>query len=220
VAAGATELVGLGAVLGSKAKAGPEPIVISFAPGSTVIDSEARKKLDVLLDQARRDRNMQLTIRQELGGADVTIASQRANPPPEDVAAMAQQLRLRKLELAAQRAQLAGQAQAQLASLPAAQAQPTLDRLRAIDVESAQVERSMDQLYDLMRPGADRQASRRTRAAALQLGSERMDAVAAVLRAPDLSNAADRVKTVNSQFNPTEAETGGTVVITPIVKKR
>jgi hypothetical protein len=160
-----------------------------------------------------------LTIRHELGGGDVVIAYARANPPAADVAAMAQQLRQRKFALAAERAQLAGQARAQLASLPPPQAQQSLARLRAIDIESAEVERALDQLYDLMRPGADRQATRRTRAAALQMGTERLDAVATMLRPADLPNAKDRVKTVGAQFSPSEADTGGTIVITPIVKK-
>jgi hypothetical protein len=71
---GLTEMVGLGGMFRKKDKGGPEPVVISFAPGSTTLEADAQAKLAALIELARRDQNMQLTIHHELGGADVAIA--------------------------------------------------------------------------------------------------------------------------------------------------
>jgi hypothetical protein len=218
-ASGVTDMVGLGSLLGAKkAKQGPEPVVITFAPGSTTITPDAQAKLAALLELARRDKNMSLTIHHELGGGDVTVASARANPTLDDAAAMAGQLRARKLELANQRAQLAGRVRAQVAWQPAAQSEGAVEQLRALDRQIAQTEQSLDQLYDLMQPGADRQATRRTRAAGLQIAQDRISQVTSLLQAKDLPNAAERVHAAAAQFNPTEGDEGGRIVVAPVTK--
>jgi hypothetical protein len=217
-ATGLTEMVGLGGLLGKKDKGGPDPVEIRFAPGSTTIDPDAQARLSALVQLARRDQNMQLTIHHELGGGDVAIAEQRANPPVEDATAMAARLRTRKIELANARAQLAGRVRAQIAWLPPAQGQAAIEELRGLDRQIAQTEQSLDQLYDLMRPGADRQAARRTRAAGIQIGQDRVSAVSSLLQPKDLPGAADRVHAAGAQFNPTEGGDGGRIIVTAVTK--
>ena len=71
---------------------------------------------------------------------------------------MAYQLRQRKTELLKARPLAAGAARSQLAlSLPDAST-ASLEKLRSIDRELADTENALDKVYDMVRPGADRQA--------------------------------------------------------------
>jgi hypothetical protein len=155
-------------------------------------------------------------MKHDIGTADVDISSARANPPREYTDALARNQRARKLELAALRADLAGRARATVASGPE-HAAPYLDRLRAVDREVAATEDGLDRLYDLLRPGAERQGARRTRAAALDLARARLnvldDAIATV---PDASK---RLKLLNPQFTPDSTTTTGQITVAIIRRK-
>jgi hypothetical protein len=215
-----TELVGLGSIFGKKKVDLPPPVEIHFAPGSTSIPPDAQQAINQLLERARKNEQIQLTIRSELGAADVTLAEQRANPTPEDAMALAGRFRAHKLELMSQRASLVGQVRGELASLPAAQSAESINRLRALDQQIAETENSLDQLYDLLRPGADRQAVRRTRAASIQIAQARIRSVNDMLAAGGIQNPNDRIKSAAAQFNPGETEEGGKIIITPTSKRQ
>jgi hypothetical protein len=218
---GVSDAIGITSLLGGDKKPDePQPVVIQFVPGGVDLDPAARKQLDDLLEQARKDENMQLTIRHELGGGDVAVAQQRGNPSRDDSLAMATELRSRKLVLAQERAQLAGQARAQLASIGVDQSAAVLTRLRSLDQQIGGIELSLDQLYDLLKPGAERQAARRTRAAGIEIGRVRAEAVRKLLSPPDLKQASERVKTAGVQFDPADGNLGGRIVVTPVTKKK
>jgi hypothetical protein len=220
VVAGAGELIGLGNVLGGKDKSKPrEPVVVPFAPGATALEATAAQQLAGLLDELQRDSQLRLTIRPSLGAQDVAILAARVNPPREDALALAAQLRSEKSKMADDRAKLASQAQAQLALASADQHPASLQKLRDLDREMARVETSLDQLYDLLRPGADRRAAQRTRAACIQLSEARGRAVLQALRDPRMTNFDDRVQVVNDHATDVADDAGGRVTITVISKK-
>jgi hypothetical protein len=218
VVGGVGELVGGGK---DAAPQGPQPVTIGFAGGDAELNSASRQRLDELVKLMRKDRTVEVTIRHELGGADLTSTGSRANPPTEDCRALAARMRQRKAQLSSERAWLAAQSRAALASgSTLASPQQLLHRLRELDRQIAQTEDGLDQLYELLRPGADRQAARRTRAACLQLGEQRVAAVRDTLASAGVSRDAERVRTTAATFNPSGADTGGQVVITVVQKKR
>jgi uncharacterized protein involved in outer membrane biogenesis len=180
---------------------------VTFAPGSTDIDPDGAALLRAILILAHRNPQLQMTVRQELGAQDVALASQRANPTPPDALAMIHQLQQRRLTLTADRARLAGLLRGQLAALSDAQSDPTVDQLRQTERQLADTEQACDQLYELLRPGADRQAGRRTRGAAMEIAQARLDNVDDLFRF-GLQSFTKRVRTIAAQFNPTPAETG------------
>lgn len=218
--AGAGDIIGVGALLGKDKKKQPrEPIVIQFAAGSVELDPASKQRISALIEEAQRDDKMQLTIRHELGGQDVPILAARANPSPQDCQALASQLRTRKAELARQRDELSSQVEAQLASYSSNASNSSVTQLRDLDRESAQVETSLDQLYDLLRPGADRQADRRTRKAALDLGQARVDAINKLFTDAKLTNANDRIKAIAPRPEVATADAGRVTITITGAKK-
>ena len=165
------------------------------------------------------EKNLEIQLKQELGGGDVDRASIRANPSPGETSALIYRLHQRKLELQQLRAQVAGRARAFFASRADTQAAGTLSQLHSIDRELAQTEDALDKLYELLRPGADRQAERRTRSASLDLAWARLDAVKAQLEASGLPDIDKRIHKYNAQFNPEGAQ-GGTVTLTLVPTKK
>ena len=89
-----------------------------------------------------------------------------------------------------------------------------------MDRELAATEDAMDRVYDLLRPGADRQADRRTRAACLEVAQDRLKAVQAALVTSGVPNVDGRVRLLKPQFNPDAGADGGRVVMTVVSKKK
>jgi hypothetical protein len=205
--------------LESTKKSGEEPVVIAFAPGAISLDDTQVKALVELLKRLKDNSDLTLTIRHTLGGKDVQLAMQRANPSPAECRDIEHQLLSHKAELLRLRADAAGQARAQLMALGETNAAAALDRLAAIDREIARTENALDQVLELLRPGADRQATRRMRAVALDFGRERLDAVRDVLWVSRVKHIADRVRIIDAQFNPTDGDSSGQVFIAVVEKK-
>lgn len=198
------------------------PVELTYAPGSTSLESSQIEELAGLIQRMGKDENLQLTIRHEFGGGDLIRANLRANPTSSDAEYLAYQLHQRKLDLLQERASLAGQARAEVASLPAASAKPTLDRLADLDTRIALTEDALDSAGALLRPGADRQSARRTRGAALRLADDRVKFVNDYLNenAAQFRIAAERISKINPTLNPAEGNEGGKIVITLVSKKR
>jgi len=75
-------------------------------------------------------------------------------------------------------------------------------------------------LFDMMRPGADRLASRRTRAVCLEYGKRRLALIKAALidRAP--ADVADRIHLLTPQYSQPADDAGGTALIQLVPKVR
>jgi hypothetical protein len=220
-------VVGVAAVTGiskylpwaKKPQGPPPPVETAFFPADASVGFATSAQVQEIAERLRKDPTLVVTLKHRMSAADVTAAQQRANPSTDDAAALAYQLRARKLQLASDRAALAGRARAELASsLPGREVSQTVGQLRALDREAAETEAALDEVYDLLRPGADRAAPRRTRAAAIAIGNARLQALRASLVLAGVPDAAARVRITPAKFDP-EAEladpsNGGRVVMT------
>jgi hypothetical protein len=217
----ATEMIGVNKFLPfmKKKSTGPTTVNVVFAPGDASLSSEQQQQIDSLVTLLTKDKNAQATIRSELGGADLWIAGERANPSPADSTALAADLRETRAQLASQRARLAARATGELAS-SSASSSDTLQSLGELDRRIAQTDDAMDRLYEMLRPGADRYADRRTRAACIQIASQRLKSVRDVLMEANIPDASDRIRAVSATFNPAETDQGGTVVVTVVQRQR
>jgi hypothetical protein len=167
----------------------------------------------------KKDDSLNLVIHHELGGGDLKVAQERANPSLQDAQNLAEQLRQQQLNALQQRSALAGTARAQLAWGSAQAADATIEQLRALDQQVARNDDAMDGLYGMLRPGAEHQAARRTRGAGLEYGRERLDAVKQALVTAGLTDM-DRVHMANPQFAQVPGDEGGKVVVTLVPKKK
>jgi hypothetical protein len=222
VVGGAGGLIGMGG--GKKQRLPEEPVAVGFAAGDATLEHDYDPAIRAVAERMRRDRKMEVTLRHDLGAEDVTRLEPRANPDPADSTNLAYRLRQRKLALLAERAGVAGQAKARLiGGGDDGSAAATLVRLRALDAQVAQTEDALDHVYDLLRPGAERQAARRTRAACLEVGQARLtaarDALLAACTAAGVEDAQTRVRLINAQAAPGEAASGQ-VTFTMIPKKK
>src|SRR5262249_38050611 len=150
-----------------------------------------------LIALLKKDKNAQATIHSALSQADQTLADERANPRPEDCRALAEKLRADRAKMSADRAALGARAAAELAS-SAPQAQTPLQQLRDCDKQIAQTDETMDGLYDMLRPGAANQASRRAKAAGIKIAELRLNGVRDALMAANLPDSNDRIRTAKS----------------------
>ncbi len=118
------------------------------------------------------------------------------------------------------RVQVAGQFRAALAAGGDANANNgLLARVRLIDNEIAQTEEALDLTSDLFRPGAARQAERRTRAAALQIARQRLDEVKSTLTSAQVPELEQRLMVDAPQAKAVEGAATGRVVINIVRRK-
>jgi hypothetical protein len=181
------------------------PVYLEFPPGVTALDPSSQAKLASILGRARRDKSVRVVIEHELGSADLAVAAKRANPPAQQVAVLADNVRSRRRDLLQRRADLLGPARVAAAqgaarggTAGAGSAQ--LAEYRQVQDELAAVEGALDRLYDLQRPGAERQTDRRTRAAALELADARLAGARATAQSLLDPAAAERVRVGTSRF--------------------
>jgi hypothetical protein len=203
---------------GAKKAAQTTIISLPFQAGAIAFEPSATAALSNLLVKMKDDPSLVVTVRHQLGSGDVTKAAERANPSKQQCDSLQEQLRTRKVALLNLRADTAGTAEAELMSKGAAAAEPTLRQLRAIDRDLAGVEDSLDEVCDLLRPGAEKRAQSRTRAAALQIAAVRLAEVKNVLLDAGLPDMKDRVKVIDPRFDPGDLYDGA-VVITVVQKK-
>jgi hypothetical protein len=213
---GAADLLNMGS---KQSATEPATVRIDFRPGDVTLSLAAQQQVDDILRRMKKDDKMQVTLRGEMSSDDASIAYDRANPPPEDCRALAEKFRDQRDELAAQRTTLAARATAELASSSSA-ASDTLQQLMDLDGQINQADDTMDQLYDMLRPGASNQANRRARAAGLQITDLRIKSVENALLAANLPHAADRIEATRAAEKFAEAGEDGGVVVTIVQRKR
>jgi hypothetical protein len=210
----------VGGLLGGEKKKEPErPVVLSFPAGSTSLEPGTTVALVGVIERLKKEKGLEIQLKQQLGGGDVDLARDRANPSPQECSALVYRNHQRKLDLERLQAQVAGQVRGLYASREDAEAARTLAQLHTIDRELSQTEDSLDKLYDLLRPGADRQADRRTRSASLDVAWGRLDTVRAALVASGIPDIDKHIDKYNAQFNP-EGDAGGTVTLTLVPTRK
>ena len=189
------------------------PIVIEFAPGESQLTLAQTEDIRRAARKMRQHESIAITIQHTLGQNDVRLAEERANPLASDSLSIAMELRQQKAELQKTLVSLSAETRAAIASQDAAAIRKATDSLRATAVQLNETEDSLDQALDLLRPGAARQAERRTRTSAILLADLRLAAVQDVLLHSNVDDAADRVRKATAVFNPNNSVSSGSVVI-------
>jgi hypothetical protein len=190
-----------------------EPVVLEFAPGERTLPARELARLEPLLERVRDDDRLVVRFAHELGSGDIARAAVRANPSPDDCLALTRQLRSRRAGLLADRGAAAADARAYFAAGNAPKAQGAAVRARELERELGEAEDALDSLYNMLRPGADKQASRRTRDASLALARERLAAVrgALLIALPGLETRVDPPS--RPKFVEAPGATGGRVTV-------
>jgi hypothetical protein len=204
---------------GPKAAQPEQPFTLDFAPGVIVPESADQAQLALLAQRMIKEPKLQLTITHTFGNQETPTLYSRANPSAEEAQNLAFRLHEHKLELSRLRAQVAGQAEAQLSLFDTNSAAPTVDRLRAIDRELAMTETALDRTYDILRPGAEKQADRRTRAIAIEIAKQRLQAIQQIFKAAGVPDVAERLKLVNPAPTPSQTDPVSKIVIQPVMTK-
>jgi len=194
------------------------PVRLEFAPGLTTLDVGSERKLATILSRAKRDKGVRVVIEHELGRDDVDVAARRANPPGQQVAALAEGLRTRRRDLLLRRDALLLQAHTAAFGLHPSADRPeaSLAAYRQLNLDLAGVDDSLDLLYDLQRPGAERQADRRTRSAAIELADARLALVRSSVQSICGPAATDRVRVGTARF--TTADEGRSAVVVSVAR--
>jgi hypothetical protein len=209
-----------GLLTGPNKQNAEEPIELAFPAGYSQLGADQIAVLKPLAERLHKDDSLRVNLKCEPGRDDVQLAAERVNPTTTDALTLAQALSRRREQLLTARLDAASQVRALLASTDTDAAARAIERLRTIDRELADTEAAMDSAYDLLRPGANRQALRRTRSATLAIARARLDAVTDYLvnsgRHPLDSS---RISHANPQFAESPEIQSGTVTIT-IVKSK
>jgi hypothetical protein len=217
VAGAVVDMVALG---GEEKKEGDEePIILAFNPGDTFARSSELARLAPLLDRFRQEEGLSVTLRHELGGGDIPRTALRANPSRADCLDLASRLRRKKGEILRFREEVAEQARAAYAAGLKSQAAESSRRLLAINRELGFTERALDRILELLRPGAERQAVRRTREACVAIGRARLEAVHRALLESGIPRLGQRIRITRPRFTAVAGAGGGKVLVTPRTKK-
>jgi len=207
------KLVNLIGITGKKDNEQP-PVVIDFPAAYYELDPAQSAVLDAVVRRLEAHKSYDVTLRHEFGSQDIALVSERSNPSSDDLLAMINTLDLRRAALLEARLSASSDVGALLASGATADAAEAIERLRTINSQLADTENALDGVYDLTRPGADRQAMRRTRSAALVIARDRLQIVRQYLRLADGGKISpQRVHVANPQFNSVSGDSPGTVTL-------
>ncbi|MBV8781960.1 MAG: DUF748 domain-containing protein, partial [Phycisphaerae bacterium] len=211
------DIAGLG---GNKNVVAEMPILLNFDAGDIALSDDDRRALSAIKTRLIKDQSLTVVIEHALGGGDMQQAEMRSNPSPQEARYLADQMRQQQLASAELRSNLEGVARSAIERGMQSSAEETLTRLRQVDQQMAQTDDAMDRLYEMLRPGADRLASRRTRSACLQYGKERLAEIQSALLDQAPAELGDRIHLLTPRFSQPSDSAGGTVIIHLIPKKK
>lgn len=194
------DMVGLGSDE-PEAVAEQPPLDLLFEPVGTQLVADVRAQLDELGRRLVEDEQLVLTLRHGLGQRDLSEASVRASPPPEVCLQLVSRLRTRKTMLLAAQDLLADEVRAAHATGQLAAGRQATRRLVDAQRELGLIERALDGVLDVLRPGAESRAERRTRDACQSIAALRLDGVRRYLvETVDLTDAS-RIRVVRPRFD-------------------
>jgi hypothetical protein len=177
-----------------------KPVVVSFMPGDTFLTPPTKMALDAIVEKLDDDDEIAITLVAAVGRSDIDCVRRRANPSRDDCLELVESLRRRKARILATRATEKAKARATFATGREAEAEKAASRLAAIDYELGLTERALDRVLQLLKPGAHRQAQRRTRQAAVALGQLRLLEIRRYICDTELEEAADRIVVKRPRF--------------------
>jgi len=210
----------LGSVVpgGEAGKERPHDVTtFAFAPGASELGAAEQAQLTDLAWRISTRPSLRVVVRQELGRADLERAAVLANPSQAECLELAAGLRQRKSELWRRRDSLAAQSRA-LHAVGAREAARSGEDLRAVEVELARVEGSLDRVLEVLRTDSERQQAKRTRAAAREIAELRLETVAGVLRRALADSRPERLE-VRPAGSARAGEPGGGRVLVELIER-
>jgi len=191
-----------------------QPPALPFVAASAELALDLKGELAPVFELLRQDPKLKLDLVHTFGAEDLAQLAKRANPSTEVCRALGMRLGTERDLLLAEREREATDLRARFASGDSSGMEAGRAVLLELDGELAAVEAALDQVLALLRPGADRRANRRTKAAALLLAEERLEAVRAAIFAQPIVAIGSRVRVRRARFaSPTEAI--GRVLVVP-----
>jgi hypothetical protein len=196
------------------------PISIEFSPGATALSPADLLSLDPLIARLRDGEPLAVTLRHELGEEDLARAEILANPSREECLELLAGLRRRREEILLERSVETARVRVAYGAGLVDRAEAVRREVSRLDRELGLIEQSLDGVYQRLRPGAERLASRRTREAAIAIGKDRIALIREHLLGeyPELGEG-NRVKVLRPQGEPAAGKAVGEIVVEPIVQK-
>ena len=194
------------------------PVPLAFDAGDTTLSQTSSERLEAVVNELLEDDGLEIRLNHSFGRKDVARIAFRANPPRENCLALVSSLRHRKRHLFDMREKVAARARTAHDARLADDERTANRSLAAIDRELGLIEQSLDRLGDLLRPGSERRADRRTRAACLAVARARLEAARAevIRRAPE---TADRIRVSRPRY-PKEVESESSEVKVTLNRRR
>jgi len=196
-----------------------ETISFAFSPGTPGLSQGEAQRLAGVIERLENDERLVLTVLHELGAEDVELAGRWANPSAADSHELTQRLRHKRKTLTERRALAHASARAAFGAGLGEPATTARNELREIEKELGLTERALDQVLALLRPGAERQADRRTRNACTVLVQRRLNNIQQAFQSAGLENLEERVRLLPARFKEPTAPQGGTAKAVLSVRK-
>lgn len=176
------------------------PAQLEFVAGDVALPQATAAAVAETLAHLEEAEGGVVVLEHTLGADDVPRAAAFGNPDPSDALAMATGLRKRAVELARARDLVAIKARTEV--LTGVESRATVERLRAIDAELATVDVALGSVLEVLRPGAERRADARTRAACRSMGEQRLAAVRRAVLAASGEGMAGRIEVRRPKAEP------------------
>lgn len=158
------------------------PLVLEYGPAQTRLNSAQERALEPFIERLDDGEPILLTLRHQLGMRDLAIVDVLGNPSREDIKEVVQALRRRKDLLLEDRRATATRTVVTLGAGLEEEGTRARLRLREIERELGVIEDDLDELYELLRSGAQRRTQRRARAAGVALGQDRLAEIRQILQ--------------------------------------
>lgn len=183
-----------------------------YAPGSVEWTASDRDALDDLVRELRDDSDFIVQVQHRFGVGDIERAEVLSNPDPADCREIADGLRRRRAELTNRRSQLAAELRAAWGANDTAAIESDTQRLRALDIEAGNIEDAIDNVLELLKPGAERHRAKRTRSAALAVARQRIETLKQWFTAQGVSDIDERFEAKSPTFDVSAAGETGTIL--------
>ena len=212
VAGGLTDV--LGVTGGEPMALNEQSVEVEYDPGTAgTPNPEQQTALRNLVALTRDDETIRLVLQHDFGGGDSARAERLANPDPVACRGLAKRLRHRRETIRAARAGAEVIAGSHLRAGRMVAFRAASQRLRDLLAEQGEVERSLDTVLALLKPGAERRAPRRTHQTLMRIANQRMAILADWLERAGIP--ADRIDARRPRRQKPDGDAGGQVTVTP-----
>ena len=212
-----TGLFGIGG--GSAAPIADQKVAIDFELGDAALTAKDQERLTPLIELLQDDETVAIVLQHQPGAGDLARAATLANPSPQDARAVADRLRRALAQLLRERQQAEATLRATVGAADPRSAWLRNRELHTLDARIAETGDALDHVVALLRPGAERRADRRTRDAAVDLGTFRLQVLRQALLDLGGKTIADRIELRSARATDPLDQPGGQVLLTPRVRQ-